>query len=172
MSTSPLTLADKEFRAAWCGAGARHYRYVRCGEVLFSPAADAVALSYYWESASRAEGKLMDGQTDKEETVRSQVRAVLCKHHSHKPCTLTRVSHPLTLQELPLLWKHRFQVPRICLSPLVFQTSVLPVISPCIKLFWALSFPHLIILNSVLKIWTLLKELRLMLLCSTSCLKK
>lgn len=35
------------------------------------------------------------------------------------------------------------------------------------------AFPDLSILNSVFKIWTLLKELRLMLLCSsTSCLKK
>lgn len=68
--------------------------------------------------------------------------------------------------------RHSFQVPRICLNPLVFQTSEFPAISPHIKPCWVLSFPHLIILNSELKIWTLLKELRLMLLCSTSCLKK
>lgn len=61
--------------------------------------------SCYWESTSRAERKLMDGQTDKEETVRSQVCAALCKHHSHKPCKMTQVSHPLILQELPLLWR-------------------------------------------------------------------
>lgn len=84
-------------------SGVRHYRYLSRGEVLFSSAAEAVALSCYWESTSRAEGKLTDGRTDKKETVRSQVCAALCKHtHSQNPANPHTFSHP-PCGQLPLL---------------------------------------------------------------------
>lgn len=118
----------------------------------------------------------MDRLSDKEETVRSQAHAVLCKH-THKalqteqlPSVLWHMTAHLTVSP----GRHMLHIQRICLDSALFPSSIFLALSHYIKLCTKpYPFPDLLILNAIFEIWSLLKAPRLMLLCSSaSCLKK